>query len=88
MLTRRALSSLLFLLLTLSGGYAAPSPHLRQPVRIEISICQREIAEDHAKPEPPRTSEPSTPAYRSPLLTLWLSPTLGQRPPPSAQTLI
>jgi hypothetical protein len=85
---RRILSSVLLLLFALSGAYAIASPRVTSPARIEISIAERDAAEQPAvRSHPAWKRESSTPQP-----TESASPRAGratvlyQRPPPSLQT--
>jgi hypothetical protein len=86
---RRILSGVLLLLFALSGGYATASPRVTSPVRIEISIVEREAAEQQVLPRQVWKRECAilTPA-EAPSPRTGLSTVLYQRPPPSVQTQI
>ena len=58
---RRILSGVLLLLFALSGGYATSSPRVTSPVRIEISIAEREAAEQDVRPRPARIRDRAEP---------------------------
>ena len=86
---RRILSGVLSLLFALSGGYATASPRLTSPVRIEISVVEREAAEQNVRPRPVRTRECVTPKpAEAPAPRIGLSIVFYHRPPPSVQTQI
>jgi hypothetical protein len=85
---RRILSSVLLLLFALSGAYATPSPRVTSPACIEISIVERDAAEQSVVRQRPAWKRESA----TPQPTECASPRAGratvlyQRPPPSLQT--
>jgi hypothetical protein len=88
--SRRILSGVVLLLFALSGAYATASPRVTSPVRIEISIAERETVEQQTvRPRLARIRESAAPKpAESPSPRAGRVTVLYQRPPPSVQTRV